>query len=67
MTLALVTLDELATQQTYCQHPYPSVIATGHITVSGGDVLDTLVERLICPDCGADLTPSAVDEYPYPF
>lgn len=50
-----------------CPHANKAVEAYGHIAISGGDVLDTTEEHLVCTDCGAYLDDPEIDFFDIPF
>lgn len=44
-----------------CPHAHTVLDTTGRLTFAGGEVSDTLWQRLICLDCGAEIPPAATD------
>lgn len=49
-----------------CPHTNRAVEAYGNIAYTGGDVLDTTEEHLVCTDCGAYLDePELETEIPF--
>jgi len=56
-----------ATILVVCPHINRAVEAYGHIVYTGGDVLDTTEEHLVCTDCGAYLDEPEIDFFDIPF
>ena len=51
-----------------CTHTHTVLETTGTISFSGGDMIDTIQDQVVCLDCGKEIgdpAPESLDEIPY--